>query len=64
VAAKVTDAILGFSNEAAIEDEDTGRPMRFFAVDYKRDFEFVRKIDEYFDPRLGSKKVKTKTAGE
>ena len=64
VAAKVTDAILGFTNEAAIEDEDTGKPMRFFAVDYKKDFEFVRKIDEYFDPRLGSKKSKAKAAGE
>ena len=64
VAAKVTDAILGFTNEAALEDQDTGKPMRFFSVNYKKDFEFVRKIDEYFDPRLGSKKSKTKVAGE
>jgi hypothetical protein len=43
---------------------NTGKPMRFFAVDYKNDFEFVRKIDEYFDPRLASKKSKPKPTGE
>jgi phosphonate transport system substrate-binding protein len=64
LAAKVAGAILGFKNEAAIEDEGTGQPMRFFRVDYKRDFEFVRKIDECFDPRLGNKKSKVKVAGE
>jgi phosphonate transport system substrate-binding protein len=64
LAAKVTEAILGFKNEAAIEEESTGQPMRFFRVDYKKDFEFVRKIDECFDPRLGSKKSKTKAGGE
>jgi len=64
LAAKVSDAILGFKNEAAIEDEATGQPMRFFAADYKKDFEFIRKIDECFDPRLGSKKSKAKAAGE
>ena len=26
--------------------------MRFFPVDYKKDFEFVRTIDNSFDPRF------------
>ena len=38
--------------------------MRFFAVDYKKDFEFVRQIDESFDPRLGSNKTKSKATSD
>jgi phosphonate transport system substrate-binding protein len=53
LAAKVTAAILSFQNEGGLTDESTGKPMRFLPIDYKKDFEFVRKIDDYFDPRFG-----------
>jgi hypothetical protein len=33
-------------------DNTAAEPMRFFAIDYKKDFEFVRKIDDSFDPRF------------
>ena len=39
-------------------DETTGKPMRFYAVDYQKDFEFVRKIDDSFDPRFGKRQTK------
>jgi phosphonate transport system substrate-binding protein len=64
LAAKVTQAIMGFKNEGGPIDEDTHVPMHFVAVDYKKDFEFVRKIDESFDPRLGPKPPKSKPATE
>jgi phosphonate transport system substrate-binding protein len=60
LATKVSGAILGFKNESGPLDEDSGGPLRFVATDYKKDFEFVRKIDESFDPRLGPKPPKTK----
>jgi len=52
LAAKVTSAVLDFRNERGVADETTGQPMRFFAIDYKKDFEFVRRIDDSFDPRI------------
>ena len=64
LAAKVTEAILGFKNEGGAASDSSGQPMRFFAVDYKKDFEFMRKIDESFDPRLGSKKAKSRAVTE
>jgi phosphonate transport system substrate-binding protein len=53
LAARVTTAALEFENADGPADETTARPMRFLAVDYKRDFEFVRRIDDSFDPRFG-----------
>ncbi|HTQ39648.1 MAG TPA: PhnD/SsuA/transferrin family substrate-binding protein [Pirellulales bacterium] len=64
LAAKITEAILGFKNEHASRQEGSEEPMRFFAVDYKKDFEFVRRIDESFDPRLGSKKANPKAKAD
>jgi phosphonate transport system substrate-binding protein len=64
LAAKVGDAILGFKNENGSVGEDNPKPMHFVAVDYKKDFEFVRKIDESFDPRLGPKPPKVKAEPE
>jgi phosphonate transport system substrate-binding protein len=60
LAAKVQQAIVGFVNKGGAEDEATGKPSRFFPIDYKKDFEFVRKIDDSFDPRLGGKPPKAK----
>jgi hypothetical protein len=42
--------------------ETSGKGMRFIAVDYKRDFKLVRHIDDSFDPRIGAKPPKQKTA--
>lgn len=60
LAAKITQAILDFKNEGGPVGEENSKPMHFVAVDYKKDFEFVRKIDESFDPRLGPKPAKAK----
>jgi len=62
LAAKVRQAIVGFENKGGATDDASGKPSRFYAVDYKKDFEFVRKIDDSFDPRLGGKPPKNKTA--
>jgi hypothetical protein len=32
-------------------------PLRFYAIEYKRDFEFVRKMDGLFEPRSGPQLV-------
>jgi phosphonate transport system substrate-binding protein len=61
LAAKVSQAILDFKNEAGPVGELSGKPLHFVAANYKQDFEFVRKIDESFDPRLGPKPQKAKT---
>ncbi len=60
LAAKVTQAIVEFKNEGGASDEND-KPMHFVPVNYQRDFEFVRKIDESFEPRLGPKPAKPKT---
>lgn len=52
IAAKVSHVMLKFQNEGGGTDETTGTTMRFFPIDYKKDFEFVRTIDDYFDPRI------------
>ncbi|MBI2826489.1 MAG: PhnD/SsuA/transferrin family substrate-binding protein [Planctomycetia bacterium] len=52
LAAQVVAAALSFANEEGATEESTGAPMRFFAIDYKKDFEFVRRIDDSFDPRV------------
>ncbi len=53
LAAKVTAAMLSFDNQRTNGEEWTTLPMRFHAVDYQRDFQFVRKMDNSFDPRCG-----------
>jgi phosphonate transport system substrate-binding protein len=53
LAAKITAAIVEFKNEGAAAAESSDAPMSFVAIDYKKDFEFVRKIDDSFDPRIG-----------
>ena len=60
LAEKVKQAILDFKNEGAPAQESSASPMSFFAVNYKKDFEFVRKMDESFGPRLGYEKEKSK----
>ncbi len=53
LAAKITAAALAFDNAGAAADEASARPMRFFPLDYKQEFAFVRTIDNCFDPRFG-----------
>jgi hypothetical protein len=53
LAAKVTFATFDFENQHGALQELSGKPMRFFPIDYKKDFEFVRRIDDSFDPRFG-----------
>ena len=52
LAEQVSEAILAFENSEGDIDEETGLPMRFFAIDYVKDFEFARYIDDCFDPRF------------
>jgi phosphonate transport system substrate-binding protein len=64
LANKITESILDFRNEKGPVAEGSEKPMRFVAVDYKKDFEFVRKIDESFDPRLGPKPPKVNSSSD
>jgi phosphonate transport system substrate-binding protein len=64
LAEKVAKAILDFQNDKADPNEATGKPMRFFKIDYRHDFEFVRKIDDSFDPRFGAKIPKAPDAAD
>ena len=64
LAKKITKCILDFTNEKGPVAEGCEKPMRFVAVDYKKDFEFVRKIDESFDPRLGPKPPKVNSSSD
>lgn len=57
LASAVSKAILEFANQAATPEESTGKPLRFLPIDYKSDFEFVRRIDDAFDPRFGKRPV-------
>jgi phosphonate transport system substrate-binding protein len=64
LAAKVASVAMNFKNEAGSAEESTGEPMHFVPIDYKRDFEFVRTIDNSFDPRFfRATKAKPERAG-
>ena len=52
LAAKLKQAILDFKNAKGDSEDSAGKPMRFIPVDYKKDFELVRRIDDSFDPRF------------
>lgn len=52
LANKVAEAIFAFDNAEGEIDEETGKPMHFFQIDYEKDFEFPRYIDDCFDPRF------------
>jgi phosphonate transport system substrate-binding protein len=70
LAAKVSEAILSYQPEAPESSGKDGdgtqtppaKPLRFVAIDYKKDFQFVRQIDDRFDPRLDSKTKSPKPA--
>jgi phosphonate transport system substrate-binding protein len=49
VAAQVRQAILAFVPKGS------DNALHFMAIDYKKDFQFVRQIDNCFDPRLDAK---------
>ncbi len=53
LAEQVAECALDFDNQGAAPDETSERPMRFFPIDYRHDFVFVRQIDDSFDPRIG-----------
>jgi phosphonate transport system substrate-binding protein len=53
LAAKARAAALAFDNQGAAADAKSAGPMRFVPIDYQADFEFVRQIDDAFDPRFG-----------
>ncbi|MGL4512679.1 MAG: PhnD/SsuA/transferrin family substrate-binding protein [Lacipirellulaceae bacterium] len=46
IARAVTDTVLAFENRV-------GEQFRFQPVDYQRDYEFVRRLDDAFSPRFG-----------
>jgi phosphonate transport system substrate-binding protein len=52
LAEKIQSTILAFANEGGSPDDLTGSPMRFFESDYRTDFQFVRNVDDNFDPRF------------
>ena len=65
LADKIRQAIISFQPEktastAADSDNapDIAAQMHFVPVDYKKDFQLVRLIDNSFDPRLDSKAAK------
>jgi phosphonate transport system substrate-binding protein len=51
---QIKQTALNFDNANGAVDEDGGQPMRFAPVDYKKDFDLVRTIDDSFDPRFNS----------
>jgi phosphonate transport system substrate-binding protein len=51
LAAKVRSAILAYTATAAGSDQT----LHFMPIDYKKDFQFVRDIDDRFDPRLDAR---------
>jgi phosphonate transport system substrate-binding protein len=69
LAAQLTKCIFDFDNAAAADEaggasqdegggDDAaakagGERMRFLPIDYQKDFSFVRRIDDSFDPRFG-----------
>jgi phosphonate transport system substrate-binding protein len=63
LAAQLRKAILPISASAAPTSQPTTSPatastlLRFLPTDYKQDFEFVRNMDDQFDPRFDSKKA-------
>ena len=67
LAEKVASVALNFKNEGGGAEESSGEPMHFVPIDYKKDFEFVRTVDDSFDPRFfkGAKsKPKAEQAGD
>lgn len=53
LAAKLISASTSFENGGAAADDTTAERLRFVTVDYKKEFEFVRTMDDNFDPRIG-----------
>jgi phosphonate transport system substrate-binding protein len=53
LAAKIKNATLSFDNERISDEQWETLPMRFYAINYQQDFQFVRRMDNSFDPRCG-----------
>jgi phosphonate transport system substrate-binding protein len=50
----IQKTVMSFDNANGAAEEDGGPPMRFNGVDYRKDFDLVRQIDDAFDPRFNS----------
>jgi len=61
LAEQVRQAILTFEPKAD-SDASGVEPLHFLAVDYEKEFQVVREIDDRFDPRLDSKAKLSKAA--
>lgn len=61
LAAKIRDAILSYNPQPATQpaDSDAAPALHFIAIDYKKDFQLMRQMDDRFDPRFASKPTKT-----
>jgi phosphonate transport system substrate-binding protein len=59
LAAQLKDTILAYKDDSApsanADSDSTVKSLRFLPVDYKKDFQLVREIDDRFDPRLNWK---------
>jgi phosphonate transport system substrate-binding protein len=58
LAEQVRQAILSFvpkGQDAADTADTSGEALHFIAIDYKKNFQIVRQIDDCFDPRLDAK---------
>jgi phosphonate transport system substrate-binding protein len=79
LAAKIHDAILAYRDSApapaskastqpagdtsADDSADATGAFHFIPVDYKKDFQLVRLIDDSFDPRLNARKLAQQQSG-
>jgi phosphonate transport system substrate-binding protein len=69
LAQQIKTAILSFKPQGAAPAADEAdvsaageKPLHFIPIEYKKDFQFVRQIDDRFDPRLDAKTNKVKSA--
>ncbi len=52
LASRFVKTVLDFENAGRTNEEAQESPMRFLAAEYAHDFDFVRRIDDSFDPRF------------
>jgi phosphonate transport system substrate-binding protein len=63
LADKVKQAILTYVPKPDSNDP-SAVPLHFIAIDYKKDFQTVREIDDRFDPRFNAKAKAKQTADD
>jgi phosphonate transport system substrate-binding protein len=69
LAAQINQAVLSYEPESIEvpskhrqKETAAAKPLRFIGIDYKKDFQLVRQIDDRFDPRLDAKTKSVKPA--